>query len=359
MSINKKCLLSVIFIIFLFASAVKLKGDLQKEFVVGAYSNGALLDYNQNGEVSGVYKDILDFISAHASWKLKYVRGNWHDLLKMLENGEIDILPCIAYSKQRADKYDFSQETVFANWGEVITHQDYDIDDLSDLNNKNVCVLKKDIYYTGPRGIKNLANQLNIDCNFIEVNTNAKILNLVSDKVAHAGVLTRIYYQKHKNIPNSPLRETNIIFSPTDLRFAFTKNAPHNAYLIHTIDRHMQRLKDDPASVYYQSLIQNIGTKAPSKTFYIPVNNNEIIILLIAIILLIFIIIVFSQIKQIPYWQFIIISVSLFVFGSLFSILEGFFLPTIINIVEHFCYTNSSVFLFLWCYKYFAQGQKE
>jgi ABC-type amino acid transport substrate-binding protein len=65
----------------------------------------------------------------------------------MLENGKIDVMTAIAYSEERDIIYDFSNETVFFNWGTVYTRSGSTIDSLFDLENKRVAVLANDIYY--------------------------------------------------------------------------------------------------------------------------------------------------------------------------------------------------------------------
>jgi len=47
-------------------------------------------------------------LAAYNGWSYEYVNGSWPDLLKMLENGEIDLLSDVSYTPQREERMLFS-----------------------------------------------------------------------------------------------------------------------------------------------------------------------------------------------------------------------------------------------------------
>ena len=103
---------------------------------VGAYENPPKIYTNREGVVVGIFPDILDRIAAEEGWKLEYVFGTWAQCLKRLEENQIDIMVDIASSEERRRKYDFSEVTVFLNWGAVYTRDGMEVESLLDLRGK-------------------------------------------------------------------------------------------------------------------------------------------------------------------------------------------------------------------------------
>jgi len=356
MVLLKNRLLLLFLLILVFSNT--LHADVEKKFRVGVYDNLPLINYTDDGKIEGVYADILNYVANSEGWQLQYIYADWEKLLLMLEKGKIDILTAVAYSPERAKKYAFSQVNVFSNWGEVITREDLNIQNLFGLKHKRVAVLKKDIYYTGPGGIKNLLKKLDIESNFVEVNSNEEILELIEDKKADAGVISRLYYLSYKKTEFIPIKKTNIIFNPTDLRFAFNQDAEYTPYLIKTIDSYMHELKQDENSIYFKSIDRYLNYYTSiSERIYIPVRSNELIIALLNTILLIFIIVVFEQIKKIAFWKPLILAIICFFVASILSVVEGFFFGRLLNIMEHIFYTFSAIMITLWCFLLFLKGE--
>ena len=67
---------------------------------------------DENGHASGIYIDLLDEIGAEEGWTLVYVPCEWADCLAALEEGQIDLMPDVAYSPERDQKYDFHRTPV-------------------------------------------------------------------------------------------------------------------------------------------------------------------------------------------------------------------------------------------------------
>jgi len=77
---------------------------------VGYYDNPPKLFRWQQGEPKGVFPGILAVIAKEENWRLEWVPGFWLQGLNNLMSGRIDIMPDVAYSTERAGKYDFSNE---------------------------------------------------------------------------------------------------------------------------------------------------------------------------------------------------------------------------------------------------------
>lgn len=79
------------------------------------------------------------------------------------------------------------------------------------------------------------------------------------------------------------------------------------------------------------------------------IQEVEIIRLLISLGVMVFLVIRKEQLKVIPYYKILVACYSLLVVGWVFTILEGFFAPDTLNVIEHICYTIASVLLAIWC----------
>ena len=53
---------------------------------------------------SGYCYDYQRKIAAYTGWKYEYVEGSWVELMQKLENGEIDMLGGVSYTKERAER---------------------------------------------------------------------------------------------------------------------------------------------------------------------------------------------------------------------------------------------------------------
>jgi signal transduction histidine kinase len=231
---------------------------------VGIYENQPKIFTDDQGNASGFWPDIIGYIASKEGWKIEYIHGTWTECLKRLENNEIDMMPDVAYTEERSRQYDFSHETVYTSWSMVYTRAGTGIQSLLDLEGKNIAVLKGSVNVEGPDGIKKLVSAFNINCAFTEVDSYARVFELVENGEADAGVTSKDFGYQHES--DFDLVKTAIIFQPSPLYFAFPINSSLTPYLIEGIDRHMIGLKQDYDSIYYQSLGKWFGEKHSEKS---------------------------------------------------------------------------------------------
>ena len=84
------------------------------------------------------------------------------------------------------------------------------------------------------------------------------------------------------------------------------------------------------------------------------IQQNEIITLLLAIGCMIFILVNKQKVKRIPVAKILIAGYCLLLAGYVLTILESLFWNEILNVLEHICYSASSVLMAVWCWKIFA-----
>ena len=138
-------LLGIALLITAFPVPVSAEGSESKTVRVGWYE-GTYNTTGQNGERSGYSYEYQQTVAAYAGWDYEYVTNDWSELLKMLENGEIDLLGGVSYTEERADSMLFSEQRM----GEEryylyadLSNTDISTSDLTTLNGKRIGMLEK------------------------------------------------------------------------------------------------------------------------------------------------------------------------------------------------------------------------
>jgi serine phosphatase RsbU (regulator of sigma subunit)/ABC-type amino acid transport substrate-binding protein len=224
----------------------------EKVYRVGLFQDKPLCFQDNDGGLKGIYIDILEHVALQEGWKLKYVYNpSFEKNLESLKKGNIDIMVSIGYSEERAEIFDFTQETVLTNWGEIFVHRDSTLRSIINLADKKVAVMKGNIYYEGNHGLKSTTEQFNLNIKFIETTSYEEVLKLIDEQKVDAGLISVLYGDMHKT--EHEVEGTPIVFHPIELRFALPKGRPDNASIIKALDTEMSKMIEDQSSVYYQS----------------------------------------------------------------------------------------------------------
>ena len=217
---------------------------------VGIYENPPKVYTNQNGIVVGIFPDILDTVAHEKGWHIEYIFGTWEECLRRLENDEIDVMVDIAFSKARGQKFLFSDESVFLNWAAVYTKSGVAVENLLDLKEKTVAVVKADIHTVGDNGIEQLDKKFELNLSYVYVDSYRQVFEALDRNEVDAGIVNRLYgsvSEKKYAIQRSPL-----IFNPVRLKFAFSRTNPRAENLRRDIDEIVGPLKKDSDSVFHE-----------------------------------------------------------------------------------------------------------
>ncbi|MGQ9516328.1 MAG: ATP-binding protein, partial [Anaerolineae bacterium] len=214
---------------------------------VGVYQDHPLVFTAESGDVEGFYIDILEEIARQEGWHLIYIAGTWEQCLRRLETGEIDLLVAIAYRPERAERFDFNQETVLTNWGQVYTAPGGEVDSILGLRGKSVAGVAQDVYTIE---FERMLEGFDIPVQWRYTAEYAQVLELVSKRQVDAGIVSRLDGWIHEK--EYPVVRSNIICCPTELRFAATKGKHRD--VLEAIDRRLMAMKADPSSIYHRSM---------------------------------------------------------------------------------------------------------
>jgi|GEM_PF-1351109 len=211
---------------------------------VGVYQNEPKIFFDKNGEATGILIDILRRIAEKEGWRLSFTSCEWASCLKKLQRGEIDLLPDVAYSAERARYFDFHQTPALYSWSQVYRRHTVSITSPFDLNNKRVALLGGGIQ---EEGFKTMVHGFGLKVKIITATSLDKAFRLVQQGQADAAVAN--HYFGEFNARTYHLVETPVVFQPARLYYATTRG--HNPQLLMAIDRYLSAWEQDPASPYY------------------------------------------------------------------------------------------------------------
>lgn len=102
-------LLSMVFVLISFRIPAYAEVVVDRTIRVGWYEDSYHIT-GKNGEKSGYGYEFEQTIANYTGWKYEYVKGDWSELLDMLQKGEIDMMGAISYTEERA------QSMLFQNY---------------------------------------------------------------------------------------------------------------------------------------------------------------------------------------------------------------------------------------------------
>ena len=132
------------------AAAESAQDSAQKVVRVGWYEDSYHIT-GANGERSGYGYEYEQAVAAYTGWTYEYVKGDWSELLDMLQAGEIDLMAAISYTDERAGTMLFSDlpmgEERYYLYADL-SDESISPSDLSTLNGKSIGVLKNSVQAT-------------------------------------------------------------------------------------------------------------------------------------------------------------------------------------------------------------------
>lgn len=242
---------SLLFLLFFIGNQPVITGqenDTQSIVKVGVYNNKPKIFINKNGVPDGIFISVINYVAKNENLKIEYVQGNWVQLKNMLENGEIDILPDMAYSTERDSLYSLNKLPVIGSWLEVFSTKKNPINSIIDLQGKKIGVLSGSMQSEYLNEVIKQDFDLTFETmHFVDYASSADALKNGAIDII---VADRFFY--FSDYFYKEIVSTGIIFRPADLFFAFTKNK--NPELIKIVDKNLAILKNKKNSEYYDSL---------------------------------------------------------------------------------------------------------
>ena len=104
-----------------------------------------------NGERSGYGYEYQQSVAAYTGWTYDYITAGWSDLLKMMQDGELDLMSGVSYTDERAETMLFSElpmgEEKYYLYADLL-NTDISASDLNSLEGKRVGLLEGSVHAT-------------------------------------------------------------------------------------------------------------------------------------------------------------------------------------------------------------------
>jgi diguanylate cyclase (GGDEF)-like protein/PAS domain S-box-containing protein len=229
--------------------------SMAREVRVGVYANEPKLFLDQNGKLSGIFGELLSEIARQEDWQLTPAPCDWQACLSRVQNGEIDLLPDVAFSESRAQVLDFHQVPALFSWSQVYASKHLNLASVLDLAGLRIAVLQGSVQ---EQYLRELLSSFGLNAQLIGVTSLAHGFEQVAAGEADAAV-ANLHFGDYQ-ATRYRLQRSSIMFQPAQLFFATRKG--HNADLLAAIDQYLQSWQRTPASLYYETL-QHWGADKP------------------------------------------------------------------------------------------------
>lgn len=143
-------MLCLVFVFVLSPVSVKAEESKTNVVRVGWYEDSYHIT-DKNGNRSGYGYEYEQAVSAYTGWDYEYVTGSWEELVKKLQDGEIDLMSALSYTDERAETMLFSDQPMgkekyylYAD----LANSDVSVSDLSTLNGKTIAMMENSVQTT-------------------------------------------------------------------------------------------------------------------------------------------------------------------------------------------------------------------
>jgi PAS domain S-box-containing protein len=214
---------------------------------VGVYENPPKLQAGPKGQPSGILGDLLVEVARLEGWTLQPVPCDWDRCLRLLEEGEIDLMPDVAYSDARAQRFDFHRVPALPSWSQVYRRPGATLQSVLDLNGKRVAVLEGSVQQEHLAG---LLSSFGLRAVLVPAKSFDQAFGMVAAGEADAVAANR--YSGDAAASLHGLAASSLVFLPSKLYFATDKG--RNADLLADIDAQLDAWQNDADSFYFQTL---------------------------------------------------------------------------------------------------------
>lgn len=244
MRLSGPCLAALFSLVLLLANAAQAAPRVVR---VGVYENPPKLLADAQGRPSGILGDLLREVARLEDWTLEPVPCEWERCLQLLEHGELDLMPDVAFSEARAQRFDFHRIPALPSWSQLYRRPGVTLQSVLDLEGKRVVVLEGSVQQAHLAG---LLGSFGLRAELVPVRSFEDAFAMVAAGAADAVAANR--YSGDGAASRHGLSATSLVFLPSQLYFATDKGS--NADLLGAIDARLDVWVADTGSFYYRTL---------------------------------------------------------------------------------------------------------
>lgn len=223
--------------------------DSDRAIRIGVYENQPKIHTDSDSRPAGFFVDLIETIARREGWRIDYVDCVWTECVEMLAAGELDLMPDVALTGPRADRFAFHDIPVIQSWSQVFTLPQQHLMSFNDLRGRRIAVLDGSVQY---EFLRELDAELALGIELVRCASMDEVFRRAAENDADAAVTNHFYGQS--NAGRFGLVETPITFNQASLFYAAGPGAGES--LLPTIDRYLARWKREPDSPYYQALVR-------------------------------------------------------------------------------------------------------
>ncbi len=213
---------------------------------VGIYQNNPKLFIDKDGTPDGFFPDLIDHLAQNLDRPIQYVPCDWARCLEMLESGDLDIMPDVAFTEARAARFTFGHEAVLHSWSHVYSKDAQFLEDVSDLDGRRVAVVRGSLQL---QRLRAAAKTGGWQPEIIETDSFLESFRAVADGRADYTICNRFF--GHRNARQFGFRNSQLVLWPAPVYLAFSNRV--DPALIRGLDTAVSLLKADAGSIFYEA----------------------------------------------------------------------------------------------------------
>jgi diguanylate cyclase (GGDEF)-like protein/PAS domain S-box-containing protein len=214
---------------------------------VGIYEQKPDVYIAKDGRPAGILGELLNEIARQEGWTIHTRSCNWAHCLKLLAEGDIDLLPDVYYTPERSKTFSLHHVPALHSWSQVYARPEHALRSIEDLRSHMIAVLEGS---TQQDYLQTTLSSLQIEARTEPVQTLEtgfqQVQARLSDAVAADFYVGELFAQQYQ------LVATPIIFQPTQAFYAAPKG--RHPEVLAAIDRHLSAWQSEPDSFYYRTL---------------------------------------------------------------------------------------------------------
>lgn len=214
---------------------------------VGIHHNPPKIFIDTNGNPSGILGELIREIADRELWQIQAVPCEWQDCLDALASGQIDLLPDVALTPERAEVLSFHDVPSHHSWSQLFARPGVQVASFLDLAGIRIAVLEGSVQQ---QYLRSALEGFGLDAHLIPFKSFEDALTALN--LTEADLLATNHHFGAVASQRTSIVPTNILFDPAQLYFAAPKD--QNRDLLAAIDRHLHAWRSDPGSFYYSNL---------------------------------------------------------------------------------------------------------
>lgn len=191
---------------------------------------------NESGVYRGFNNDIIQSISVNEELDIEILPMAWHDAVSALENGEVDALQGMTISKERKEKFDFTESYIEKEQVIFVLEDNNYVSEISDLYGKRVSFQESDISLDFVKDIEEIEK-------VPKENQQLALMALVDGEVeAFIGDrLTGMYYLQRESLYG----KIKIVGEPLEIRYYAIAVKKGDKETLEIFERGLKNIRDN------------------------------------------------------------------------------------------------------------------